>query len=388
MSALTKERLEDLATKKLNGTITQEEQFLLDEWLSAPTPEQNLWYGSEEEFVLKMRLLKRIHTEADIEETQIKNTIPPLRRRLYQWLSAAAVLLVMMGAVVWFGQHFNRTKTAQPVAGTDIAPGSVGAILTLSDGTTVLLDSIQDGVVASQSGARAMFGNGKLFYQLQKNASAEPVYNTITTPKARQIQLALSDGTKVWLNAGSSIRYPVVFNKKERYVEVSGEVYFEVTKNTRSPFRVSVAGRETVEVLGTSFNINAYENESVIRTTLLEGSVKVKGVAGEGILKPGEQSVSETGEGKKGFRIRAGIDVHKVVAWKEGAFDFDGASLEEIMRQLERWYDIKVIYEGKVPGMRFGGRLDRNTSLASLLKILKDAEVNFRIEGRTLIVTN
>jgi ferric-dicitrate binding protein FerR (iron transport regulator) len=240
----------------------------------------------------------------------------------------------------------------------------------------------------------------------------------VHTPKGRQFSLLLPDGTQVWLNAASSIRYPTTFTEGQRRVEVSGEVYFEIARNTKMPFRASVNNKAEVEVLGTHFNVNAYENEEYINTTLLEGSIKVQagGAAQPGnndssqvaspdrpdphpaqpssvILKPGQQALMQVGETTQpAMKAQPGItvvdaDIDQVMAWKNGAFNFNGASLEEVMRQLERWYDIEVIYEKGVPDIRIGGELSRDVSLAGLLKGLKESKVRFRIEeGHRLVV--
>jgi ferric-dicitrate binding protein FerR (iron transport regulator) len=213
--------------------------------------------------------------------------------------------------------------------------------------------------------------------------------------------LLLPDGSKVWLNAASSLRYPTVFVGNERRVEVSGEVYFEVTHDKTKPFIVSVppsfggaGGGQTggakgaeIEVLGTQFNVNAYSNETAVRTTLVEGSLKVVNLPANGhtasaVLTPGKQAVITTDS-----RLKvADADVDKAIAWKRGIFNFEDASLEEVMRQIERWYDIQVVYEKNVPDIKFGGKMSNDVSLQGLLKSLQESDVHFRLEGRKLIV--
>jgi ferric-dicitrate binding protein FerR (iron transport regulator) len=234
------------------------------------------------------------------------------------------------------------------------------------------------------------------------SASTAPVYNNLTTPRGRQFQLILPDGSKAWLNAGSSLRYPTVFSADERRVEVTGEVYFEVAHDKTKPFFVNIlpspgrdAGGGSIKVLGTEFNVNAYANEAAIKTTLLKGKVKFvyksaipdkSGRAGNpqsAILKPGEQAVF-THDSR--LTIYDHADVDKAVAWKKGIFNFEDASLEEVMRQLERWYDIEVVYEKNIPDIKFGGKMSSDVSLSGLLKSLQEMDVHFRVEGRKLIV--
>ena len=214
-------------------------------------------------------------------------------------------------------------------------------------------------------------------------------YNVLSTPRGGQYRLVLPDGSQVWLNAASSIRYPTAFTGTERKVEVSGEVYFEVTKNAAMPFRVVVNRRKgepdpmEIEVLGTQFNVNAYTDEDVIRTTLLEGAVKVKkGVKG-GILQPGQQAqCKEDGE----MRWVPDADVEKVVAWKNGVFEFRDENLQAVMRQISRWYDVEVVYEGAIPTDGFTGRFSRNTSLSGVLSILRLSDIRLTVENKKIIV--
>jgi ferric-dicitrate binding protein FerR (iron transport regulator) len=215
----------------------------------------------------------------------------------------------------------------------------------------------------------------------------------MSTPKGRQFQVTLPDGTKVWLNAGSSIRYPTVFNGGERKVEVMGEAYFEVAHNAKMPFKVNVNNKAELEVLGTHFNVNAYDNEATINTTLLEGSVKVgsrsrspSGAIGKlqsAVLKPGNQAVL-THDSR--LTIHDNVDVNQVMAWKNGLFNFEGATFREIMNELERWYDIEIVYEKTVPDIEFEGKMTRDVPLHDLLKMLERSDIHFRIEGRKLIV--
>ncbi|MCK7553626.1 FecR domain-containing protein [Chitinophaga sedimenti] len=306
-------------------------------------------------------------------------TVHPIRR---YWWAAAAAVLIAVGA----GYQFNRTQrqdTNQLVTtgAPDVAPGRQGAILTLSNGQTIVLDSLHNGVIAQQSGTQVTLSNGQLAYDAL--GAADVVYNTMTTPRGRHFQLMLADGTMVWLNAASSLRFPNVFTGSQRVVEVTGEAYFEVAKNAAQPFIVKVNEHTQVEVTGTSFNINAYVEEAAITTTLLSGGVNIHAHGVRKSLRPGQQA-SIIGSG---IRIQDDAETEMAIAWKNGLLDFNGANLREVMRKLTRWYDLDVIYEGKIPDAEFEGALPNNLQLSQVIKILTKVEVKFRIEeGRKLIV--
>jgi ferric-dicitrate binding protein FerR (iron transport regulator) len=318
--------------------------------------------------------------------------------RKWGWVAASVILMLGIGVYLL---TTNTKKTPPPVAvvqAADIAPGKNGAVLTLADGTLVVLDSLGNGVVATQNGTQVKLQGGALAYDATAAAKGEVAYNTMTTPKGRQFQVTLPDGTKVWLNAASSISYPTAFTGNERPVSLTGEAYFEVAKNPKMPFVVNIhlsdeenlgPRKAKIEVLGTHFNVNAYDNEPTIKTTLLEGSVKV--VNGQlsmvntktAILKPGEQAVLAP---NSPLTIDHSPDINKVMAWKNGLFNFEGASLAEIMQQIERWYDIEVAYEKAIPDIEFEGKMTRDVPLNDLLKMLERSDIHFRIAGRKLTV--
>lgn len=325
---------------------------------------------------------------------------PPLvvhrARSLYRlWAAASIILALGIGAYLWTTKNISTTETAK----VNIAPGGEGAILTLADGTQIILDNISNGIIAQQGGATAKVVNGALQYE---GKGKDVVYNTMHTPKGRQFSLLLPDGTKVWLNAASSIRYPVVFEGKERKVQLIGEGYFEVMKNAKMPFRVNVNDKAEVEVLGTHFNVNAYENENAISTTLLEGSVSVAssttGFPGNNaqetlsdqlvMLRPGQQAQINQVDQKKqpGIKVLNNTDLEKVIAWKNGSFNFEDTNLKEAMRQLERWYDIELVYEKDVPDIVLTGEMTRGVTLNDLIEGLKKIGVKVRLEGRKLII--
>jgi ferric-dicitrate binding protein FerR (iron transport regulator) len=267
---------------------------------------------------------------------------------------------------------------------TDIQPGGNKALLTLADGSTIILDSAQNGALSTQGNIRIIkLDDGQLTYNRSgARSSSKVLYNTISTPNGGQYQLTLADGSQVWLNAASSIRFPASFTGKERRVEITGEAYFEVAKDPSMPFIVSVDDVE-VQVLGTHFNVMAYKDEPKLETTLLEGSVKFVKDNNSAMLKPGQQLQLTQ---KEQFKVVSGIDLTKVVAWKNGLFDFNGSDFETIARKLSRWYNVEVVYNKKIDDL-FYAEIPRNTKLSDVLKALElTGKINFEIEGSKIIV--
>ncbi|PUZ21560.1 FecR family protein [Chitinophaga costaii] len=296
-------------------------------------------------------------------------------RPVLKWAAAILLLLAASGGWWWMaGQH--RPSAIQ--ATKQIAAGHPGAILTLANGQQVVLDSLGNGLVANQQGTQVTLQNGALAYDAT-NAGSEMAYNTMTTPRGRQFHVQLPDGTEVWLNAASSLRYPVAFRGNERVVEVAGEAYFEVAPNAQQPFRVVLPNQRSIAVLGTRFNVNVYDNEENQYTTLLDGAVRVSDSKDSVLLHPGE-AAQMAGE----LTVNEHANTSQAIAWKNGVFNFENVHLREAMRQIERWYDITVIYEGKVPDAEFYGKLKRSLSLGNLLLALKDQDIHFRLNGSTL----
>ncbi len=330
-------------------------------------------------------LWKNIFKEIVALDKEVLNSAPetPVRhisfRRWYR-AAAVAVLLLMTGGAYFWSQ--NKNSNIQPVVKTEqqeIPPGREGAVLMLADGSKVLLDTIQSGAVALQGGVMAKVENGRLVYE---GTGSEMLYNIMETPKGRQYHLVLPDGSKIWLNSMSSIRYPISFIGKKRIVEITGEVYFEVAKMKEHPFLVKINDNTSVEVLGTHFNINAYNNEHSINTTLLEGSVRVNVGDNHALLKPKQQARI-----KDGINVYDDVDVDRIMAWKNGLFDLEGLSITEIMRQLERWYDIDIIFEGEVKdNIKFTGGISKGVTLNQLLEALEVMDIHFKLDGRTLII--
>lgn len=304
----------------------------------------------------------------------------PVMRGIF-WQAAAAVLLLGIG---WGIYKFNvpaRETPAVQVAVADISAGQHGAVLVLANGQKVVLDSAANGALSAQTGVNAVLSNGELTYGKDKDAST--AMNTIITPRGRQFIIVLPDGSRVWINAGSSLRFPVSFTDKERRVELNGEAYFEVVANEASPFKVAVNVKSEVLVLGTSFNINAYEGEAAMLTTLVSGKVNVKTGGLAVMLTPGQQA-----RVNNSITIMEDADVEKALAWKNGAFNFNNATIAEVAAQLERWYDIEVTYDKNISQIPFSGKISRKASLKTLLKFMDDTALSFRLEAdRKLVIS-
>jgi len=362
-----------LLNKYMEGTLTSEEELTFFNWYAEA--------GSGEFHHLLQQVSKGTVYEAPrpefLQELNRKLRQEGKVRKMRTWWWAAAAVLLLAGSSTWL--VFKHPANKEITAVKDIAPGKTGAILTLANGDIIELDSLKNGIIATQQGTSLSLQNGTLSYNAKD--AAEASYNTIRTPKARQFQVVLPDGSKVWMNAESALKYPTAFIKN-RTVEISGEAYFEVVKNAALPFKVKIGEKSVIEVLGTRFNINAYSDEQSINTTLLEGSVKVNKGTESIILKPGQQAVVN-----EVLTVNNDINTDQVIAWKAGIFNFDGLDIEAVMRQLSRWYDIEVIYEQGIPSTKFYGEIGRNLNLSQVLEGLKLSGVHFRIEnGKRLVV--
>lgn len=322
-----------------------------------------------------------------MEESTMRNIQPVVRKMLWtRWAAAAAVILLLgVGFYLLPIQKEQKELAHIPQQKTnDIAPpNTVNAVLTLSNGQKIILDSMSNGTVSMQGSVNVVkMADGQIAYQ---GTSNEMAYNTLSNPRgSKVISLTLGDGSKVWLNAASTLKYPTAFVGKERKVEITGEAYFEVAHNPAMPFRVSKGGT-SVQVLGTHFNVNAYDDESSVIVTLLEGSVNLSNAKRKlpTVIKPGQQAkISENGN----IQLANDVDVDEVMAWKNGLFYYKEADIEIIMRQVSRWYNVEVVFEKPVQE-KFYAEVSRNTSVTTLLKMLETTKaVHFKIEGNTITV--
>jgi transmembrane sensor len=388
--------LAELIQKYQSGTASPEELSRLHEWYRSFDDSQAVVSSGEELDEqqlgerIKARLAVTIGNDYQEPVTAKRSRLKPLA------IGAVILLLLTSGLYLLLSSRSNNRDNPQPVAveavpTNDIDPGGNKAVLTLADGSVILLDSATNGLLSTQGNIKVeKLANGLLAYNVNGKILTEnddAFYNTITTPRGGQYQVTLSDGTKVWLNAASSIRFPVLFTGTERKVEITGEAYFEVARNERIPFKVKAASA-AVEVLGTHFNVNAYDDEATIKTTLLEGKVKValnSGMSQAGnYLLPGQQaSITKSGA----ISIFNNADIEEVMAWKNGRFQFKSADLRSILRQIARWYDVEVVYKGNVD-LHFTGQLTRNDKVSKVFEKLElTGEVQFRVEGRKIIVS-
>ncbi len=353
------------------GKCSAEEEALLDSWFL------KLKIAQGPAGINEMELAE----EVDQVWTRLENKLFPKRKtfRLWPKIAAAASILLVLALGLYVYHATKRSTANSPVYAYDVSPGGNYAVLTLGDGRKVNLDQIAVGEVADLEGLKiTKQKSGQLVYQLTalKKGTGNRI-NRIETPKGGQHLVVLQDGTKVWLNSASSLEFPERFDGHgERVVELKGEGYFEVAKDKLHPFIAKVASQQ-VKVLGTHFNINAYGDEPVIRTTLLEGSIRVTSASGaDRMLRPNQQAVLTA----TGALEVSKADVELATAWKNNAFMFEGLKIQAIMRMVERWYDVKVVYEGQVPDDHFTGTVSRFDNVSELLRLLESSGgVHFRI---------
>ena len=326
-------------------------------------------------------------------KTNLFNTIQARNRKTFiltrTWYAAAAITILVLSSALYFISFDKSEPTlvlTEPARfKNDVLPGDNRAVLTLDDGSQINLDEAQDGLLAKDNNiAIKKTGKGQLEYSAGESLATKVTYNTLSTPMGGQYQLVLPDGSKVWLNSGSSIRYPTAFTGLERVVELQGEAYFEIAKNKKMPFIVKTDNSMDIKVLGTQFNVMAYENEKNINTTLIEGSVEVLERSGKTLLEPGQAAILNKGSGK--VKVSK-VDVEEAIAWKNGYFVFPNENIESIMRKVSRWYNIEVVYQGNLSNKDFVGTISRDKKISEILKMLElTGAVHFRIDGRRVTV--
>lgn len=400
----TKDYLKRLLFNYINGKISGSEREEL--FMSLDSGEQSEeWKTLIRELSSELSITGNYDEEEwepVIQEILLESGAKPLpvhRVSLWQrnWFRYAAAVVLLMGmAGIWNTLYNTKAPEKQEmVAKPDkqqVFPGSNKAVLSLSDGSAMVLDSSANGLISDQGNIRVIkLEDGKLAYDVSSGKKiSEPLYNTITTPRGGQYQVILPDGTGVWLNCASSIMFPAVFNKKERVVKITGEVYFEVKHmgpgkiGEGTPFIVEAADTR-ITVLGTHFNINAYSDEGPIRTTLVEGSVKVTNGNNTTMIKAGEQVLLNKLENKYTI-LRPSLD--GVLAWKNGKFVFRNSSILSIVRQISRWYDVDVYCRGELSDIIFSGSISRKTEITKLIELLEmDSRVKFEVNGRELTIS-
>ncbi|WP_114939128.1 FecR family protein [Mucilaginibacter endophyticus] len=383
---ITKEEFLILYKKNLAGECTPEEKQLLESYQDDIVMPDSKWEADLGEKKRLHRILK-----AKLDES-IPEKYSPVSSGRYIWLRAAAavVILFTIGILIWRAQLPSAPKQSDAIALSPqkILPGGNKAYLTMANGKVITLNGLKNGMLGSQTGVNInKVKDGVLSYKKQENGAKdetrELAYNTINIPRGGQYQLELSDGTKVWLNSASVLKYPAAFTGNQRKVELSGEAYFEVAKDRTKPFVVSVDGM-AVQVLGTHFNVMAYSDEKLIKTTLLEGSVKLIGNNRQALLKPGQQGAFNNQQSE--FNVND-VDVDDAVAWKNGFFAFNNEDIQTIMKRISRWYDVDVVFPEKFRRKNFGGTVSRFKDVSEVLNALElTGSVHFKTEGRRITV--
>ena len=399
----TNQQTQQLLGKYLEGTYTASDLDILRELLKIEIESEEVeeilleqlrkstFHPSESEVNWSAMLERILESGSSLQAAPVKNNQRSGKKVVLWRLAAAAVFVFIVGLTYFYiikKPQYKEVAVENTIQ--DVPPGSEKAVLTLADGRQIILDTAGKGTLAEQGGIKVTNFEGRLTYA-PEGKPTEVVYNKITTPRGGNYQLELVDGTKVWLNAGSSIQFPTAFPGNERMVDVEGEAYFEVAHNTDKPFKTKMPDGSVVQVLGTHFNVNAYNDESGIKVTLIEGAVEVSNQISKIKLRPGQQAILDGNT----LESISGVNIQEVTAWKNGYFHFESASLSTILRELARWYDIQVDYQGSIPDERFFVIVNRNSTLSSVLQALQEslkaAQINnikFKIEGKRLIVQN
>jgi transmembrane sensor len=380
----------NLISTQINQGLTPDEQLELDAWLAADPSTQMGYNGLIEGDAQQSAIdfMNSLSVDAAWNKVSaasgINQSVPIVKpsarfRKRFAWGAVAAAVL----AVSFF---ISRTEMNQPgkssTAPVEISPGGNKATLTLADGKVIALDDVSNGDIAAEGNVQVIKLDGALRYNASSD-NTEISYNTIQTPRGGKYQLVMSDGTLVWLNAASSLRFPVAFKGNERAVELTGEAYFEVRKSTK-PFKVFLQNGSQIEVKGTAFNVNAYNDEEIMKATLVQGKINFLMEGKSQALVPGQQIRVRNEQAE--IQVVEDVDVEEEIAWKNDLFIFKGMDVKSIMREISRWYDIDVIYKVKINPETFSGIVSRKSNLSQVLKIMEEGGVRFEIEGRTIIV--
>jgi transmembrane sensor len=393
---LTNDWLRKLLAKHFATGLNEKEQILFDQWVSEK--DNAAWWNeinNKEELIKDLKRLSEIKNNRESYYKKLDVKIKFLSHHNLTWwqlnrshLLVAATIVGLIAMILWFWLRLDNDKQRNTVMQggliADAKPGKFKARLTLSNGSTIALDSSTAiGQLAEEGKMLVLNDNGKLVYKGNTKQANKNIYNVLTTDKAQVYSTILSDGTKAWLNSATSLRYPVAFDDDIRKVELVGEAYFEVEPASK-PFIIATNDME-IEVLGTEFNVNAYADEPVKRTTLLIGKVKVQSTrTGQlTILSPGQQVAIYD----RSFEKIDNANTDQAIAWKNGYFQFSNDDLQTVMRQLSRWYNLEVVYAGETPKIMFRGKLPRNAKASVVLRVLEKNNVHFKIEGNKIIVS-
>lgn len=385
-----KERLAYLMDVYTNHRATVQEEQELMEWLQEAQEDAELQTYVKELWNLyaDVETQKEVNWDQMFDRVVQQETDIPVRnisaRNWYRIAAAAAVLILLSGAAWWLLKPVESKNVKEQLALTPadaIAPGNK-AVVALADGREVSLDSLQQGLLAQQGNVRLVKNKeGELSYEMFGNGVAPLQFNTLINPRgSKVISMVLADGSRVWLNSGSSIKYPVAFATDERKVEVNGEAYFEITQNSKQSFKVT-RGNMTVQVLGTHFNVNAYDDEEDIKVTLLSGSVKVSSGKASELLKPGQQASVQN----ERMNVK-NVAVDEVMSWRDGIFLLENTDFATLMRQISRWYNVKIVYESTVPKVVYGGGVSKDKPLSQIIQILESLDVKCKLDDNILTI--
>jgi ferric-dicitrate binding protein FerR (iron transport regulator) len=401
-----------LLLKQAGGELTPEELLALQEWRALSVENAQLYDSLLQPgaWQTHLREFEEAAAQAALVQPPTIHVAEPAveHKRVFllrrSWLRYAAVLFIVLSAGLLLWTTLRKTGSGEvgnTPATTEIAAAGQKATLILGDGSVISLDSSTGGGTIAEQGNSSVVKtpDGEIRYEKKGSADNAVLMNTMRTPKGGQYRLTLPDGTRVWLNTASSVTYPTVFAGNSRRITMTGEAYFEVVKDKAKPFFVDINGEGAVEVLGTEFNINAYKDHGTIKTTLVTGKLRAVGKAsntqtgtGGVVLSPGQQAIQDTEAGKtpgnngSSVSIADNVNMAQVLAWKNGIFDFTGANFQTLMKEVERWYDVDVRYEGAVPDIRFKGKMDRAVKLSGLIRFLHDYGVEAQLDGRTLVI--
>lgn len=404
---MTEQQLTYYFERYAQGKLSEDERVVLNNLLKDPANKEMvqqlldrdwpLWENNQMDFSQEIARIEQGVSARINADATFSGARPVYRVRFLKKWGWAAAILLLLGAGAYFYTASNKPEAdfvkGKEAVAPSILPGSKKALLTLSDGTTITLDSAANGAIAQQGNSSIVkTTNDEIIYDARGLSKGEVMMNTMSTPRGGQYHLTLPDGTTVWLNTASSVTFPAAFTGNNRKVKVTGEVYMEVAKNARMPFVVDVDGKATVEVLGTSFNINSYTGEEAIATTLIEGKVKVAtAVAASSNRQPGAYAVTlhsgqQALQQNGGTTINSQANLEQVLAWKNGIFSFTGKSFQSNMKEVERWYDIQVKYEGAIPQRKLSGEMDRGVQLTDLIRFLRSFGLHVELKDRTLVI--
>jgi transmembrane sensor len=371
--------IEELVKKYLDGSATSAEREQLDSWYRNRQLNTKEWEADS---------LDEVQRVKDEMFSVIRKQISPKRSHklipnVYRYTAVASIILVIVSVTIFYNSKGNSDSMAN--SQVNITPGINGAILTLANGESVTLGKNALSKISKSTSAIDHCEDSLLEYKNLKDKKDKPIaYNTLTTPKGHKFTLVLSDGTKVYMNAGSALQYPEVFTGSERLVKLTGEAYFDVVHNSKSPFKVQVKN-QIIEDIGTSFNIYAYDDESYTSVTLVDGSVKVKNKEDEAIIKPGQKAT--TSDNSNNISVKP-ANFESDLAWRNDLFHFEDVQLSVVLKQISRWYDLEIVYERAIPSKTINGEIYRNMNGTQILNILKNLGVSYKLEGKRLIIRN